>query len=96
MTDKPAHTTRDDTTASTQAWIEQVAYHRERAVQEKALAGRSRSAAGRSAHLALSEHHEQLAASAALVVGMADPASPQSSSLQHTGWLMRESYGEPL
>lgn len=87
---------RDDIPASTQAWIEQIAYHRERAVQEKTLAGRARSAAAKSAHLTLSERHVQLAASAELVVGMADPASPQSSSLQHTGWLMRESYGEPL
>ncbi len=90
MTDHPS-----DTSASTQAWIEQAAYHRDRAMQERSLAARSPSDAARSAHLMLSERHLQLAASAELVVGMADPASPQSSSLHHTGALMRESYGEP-
>ncbi len=90
--------TNDDppTDASTQAWRAQVAYHQERAAQEKTLARRSRSDAGRAAHLLLSERHVQLAESAELVVRMPDAELPQSSSLHHTGWLMRESYGDVI
>ncbi|MGA1798024.1 hypothetical protein VH567_04500 [Sphingomonas sp. 4RDLI-65] len=84
------------TDASTQAWRAQVAYHQDRAKQEKVLARRSRSEAGRAAHLVLSERHQQLAASAELVTDMPDAELPQSSSLHHTGWLMRESYGDVI
>lgn len=86
---------RDDTPASNQAWIERIAYHRGRAVQEKMLADQSRSTAARSAHLTLGERHVQLAVSAEMVAAMPDPASPQSSSLHDASRLMRESYGEP-
>ena len=48
----------------------------------------------RAAHRVLSEHHLKLAASADLVATMPDAEPPQSSALQHTGWLMRESYRE--
>ena len=48
----------------------------------------------RAAHRLLGEHHLQLAASAALVADMPDAEMPQSLSLQHTGWLMRKSYGD--
>lgn len=78
--------------ASTQAWRAQVQYHQDRAAQEKVLARRSRSEAARAAHILLSQNHLQLAASAELVADMPDAELPQSSSLQHTGWLMRESY----
>ena len=81
-------------TANAEAWRAQVQYHQDRAEQEKALARRSQSDAGRAAHLLLSENHLQLAASAELVADMPDAEPPQSSSLQHTSWLMRESYGD--
>ncbi|HXH16569.1 MAG TPA: hypothetical protein VNJ10_10620 [Sphingomonas sp.] len=77
---------------TTQAWREQVAYHRSRAEQEQGLARRSRSEAGRKAHLLLRDNHLQLAASAETVTDMADAEPPQSSTLHHTGWLMRKSY----
>ncbi|MES2421791.1 MAG: hypothetical protein V4595_10910 [Pseudomonadota bacterium] len=81
-------------TESARAWRAQVDYHRDRAAQEQRLARRAQSETARSAHHALSEHHLQLAASAELVADMADAEPPQSSALQHTGWLMRESYGD--
>ncbi|MCP8890892.1 hypothetical protein [Sphingomonas faeni] len=81
-------------TENTQAWRAQVRYHQDRAAQEQVLARRSRSDAARTAHSVLREHHLQLAASAELVATMRDAEPPQSSALQHTGWLMRESYGE--
>ena len=77
-----------------QAWQARVLYHQDRAAQETALARRSRTEAGRAAHRLLGEHHLQLAASAALVADMPDAEMPQSLSLQHTGWLMRKSYGD--
>lgn len=80
-------------TKCAQAWHAQVQYHEERAAQEQGLARRSRSETARTAHRVLSERHLQLAASAELAAGMAGAESPQSSSLQHTGWLMRKSYG---
>ncbi len=86
--------TEDDTDAGAAAWRAQAAYHQDRAAQENTLASRSRSDAGRSAHLILRDRHLQLAATAERVATMPDAELPQSSSLQHTGWLIRESYGE--
>ena len=83
-------------TANLHAWRAQIAYHQKRAAQEKTLARRSRSDAGRDAHLMLRERHLQLAASALLVAEMPDAEMPQSSSLQHTGWLMRTSFDMSL
>lgn len=79
-------------TECTQAWRAQVRYHQDRAQQEQGLARRSQSEAARKAHSLLREHHLLLAASAEQVAAMPDAAPPQSSALQHTGWLMRESY----
>lgn len=79
-------------TACTQAWRAQVRYHQDRAEQEQGLARRSRSVAARTAHTVLRDHHLQLAASAEQVAEMPNAQPPQSSALQHTGWLMRESY----
>lgn len=79
-------------TECVQAWRAQVRYHQDRAEQEQGLARRSQSDAARKAHSLLREHHLLLAASAEQVAAMSDAAPPQSSALQHTGWLMRESY----
>lgn len=83
---------RSDPPTTTEAWQDRVAYHRDRAVQEKLLAQRSKTEAARAAHLLLADRHLQMMASAEFVVAMADPEMPQSSSLQVTGWLMRQSY----
>ncbi|WP_380781352.1 hypothetical protein [Sphingomonas sp. R86520] len=80
--------------ANVRAWRLQVSYHHKRAAQEDKLAESSQTETGRAAHLALSERHLHLAASAERVVAMPDAERPQSSSLQHTGWLMRESFGD--
>lgn len=81
-------------TECTLAWRAQVHYHQNRAAQERELARRSPSETARAAHRVLSDHHLKLAASADLVATMPDAEPPQSSALQHTGWLMRDSYGE--
>ncbi|KQN31492.1 hypothetical protein ASF00_01410 [Sphingomonas sp. Leaf34] len=83
-----------ETPTTADAWRDRVAYHRDRALQEKHLAERSKTARGRTAHLLLSDRHAQLMTSAEQVVGMADPEMPQSSSLRMTGWLIRQSYGD--
>lgn len=83
---------RRDPATTAQAWRDRIAYHRERAVQEKLLAERSKTDAGRVAHHLLADRHAQMMASAELVMTMADPELPQSTSLHMTGWLMRQSY----
>ncbi len=83
---------RSDPPTTTEARQDRVAYHRDRAVQEKLLAQRSKTEAARAAHLLLADQHLQMMASAEFVVAMTDPEMPQSSSLQVTGWLMRQSY----
>lgn len=85
---------RTDPPTTVAAWLDRVAYHRDRAIQETDLAERSKTAAGRMAHHLLSERHAQLMASAERVVEMADPEMPQSSSLHVMGWLMRQSYSD--
>ena len=79
-------------TMSARAWDAQVQYHQERAAQEQSLARASRSETARAAHRMLGEQHRQRAESAQLAAGMSGAELPQSSSLQHTGWLMRNSY----
>jgi hypothetical protein len=80
--------------ANAQAWRNQVSYHEKRAAQEEQLASSSQTEIGRAAHLALGEHHLHLAASAGTVVDMPGAERPQSSSLHHTGWLIRKSFGD--
>lgn len=89
-------TDRTDIPTTAEAWQDRVAYHRDRALQEKLLAERSKTESGRIAHQLLSDRHAQLMASAEHVVGMADPEMPQSSSLRMTGWLMRQSYSDQV
>ncbi len=83
-----------DPPATAAAWLDRVAYHRDRAIQETRLAECSKTAAGRTAHRLIGERHAQLMASAQHVVEMADPEMPHSSSLHVTGWLMRQSYSD--
>jgi hypothetical protein len=83
----------EQTDANAAAWRDRVAYHEERAAQERVLAVSARSDAAYAAHLALSERHLHLAATAELVADMPDAEAPQSSSLEQTGELIRRSYG---
>ena len=76
------------------AWRAQVMYHEDRAAQELVLAVSARTEAAYAAHLALSERHLHLAATAELVADMPDAEAPHSSSLEQTGVLIRRSYGE--
>lgn len=92
--DEDAETPTQSPTQS-QAWVDQVAYHLARAAQEKSLADRSASPAGRAAHLVLHEHHLTLAATAQMVTAMDDPDSPRSPSLYQTGAIIRDSFDAP-
>ncbi len=81
------------TDANAAAWRDRVAYHEERAAQERLLAVSARTEAAHAAHRALSERHLHLAATAELVADMPDAEAPQSSSFEQTGELIRRSYG---
>lgn len=84
----------EQTDANAAAWRAQVSYHEGRAAQERVLAVSARTEAAYAAHLALSERHLHLAATAELVADMPDAEAPQSSSLEQTGELIRRSYGD--
>ncbi len=85
---------RTESPTTADAWMDRVAYHRDRALQEARLAERAETEVARTAHLLLSERHAQLMASAESVADMPDPQSPQSSLLHLTGSLMRQSYSD--
>ena len=84
----------DQAMTNTQAWQAQVAYHQGRAEQEARLADGAQTEAARDAHLLLSGRHRELAASAERVTDMPDAERPNISTLEQTGAIIRESYGD--